>query len=308
MKLIRRKYQYDEDYWRIRDFLRQVFLLNNRRELSWQVYRFDYWRWHGIENMGHGRLEKDVFIWETADGRIVAVLNREAPGSVHLQMHPDGCTSELVEEMIATAEEHLTIPSRNAKRTLRIWTDSQNELHHEILKGRGYIKDSVAEYQRRRPLSKEIPNVAIAEGYTVRALGDDDEFPKRSWVSWRAFHPNEPDDKFEGWDWYRNIQRAPLYRRDLDIVAVAPNGEFASFSTIWFDDVTRTGSFEPVGTAPEHQRLGLGKAVICEGLRRLKLLSATMAYVGSYSLRAHKLYASIGFTEYDLSESWVKEM
>jgi ribosomal protein S18 acetylase RimI-like enzyme len=139
-------------------------------------------------------------------------------------------------------------------------------------------------------------------------LGDEKELPARSLVSWRAFHPNEPDDHYEGWTWYLNVQRAPLYRRDLDLVAVAPGGEFASFCTVWFDDVNRMGVFEPVGTAPAHQRRGLGKAVMCEGLRRLKHLGATLATVGSYSNEAGALYASLGFTEYDLLERWHIEL
>ncbi|HEX6386119.1 MAG TPA: GNAT family N-acetyltransferase [Anaerolineae bacterium] len=57
---------------------------------------------------------------------------------------------------------------------------------------------------------------------------------------------------------------------------------------------------------PAHQRRGLGKAVMAEGLRRAKRLGATMAYVGSYSPAAHALYASVGFTEYDLYEPWLK--
>ncbi len=38
-----------QDYWRLRVFLRDVFLLNNRRPTSWQVARLDYWRWFGVE-------------------------------------------------------------------------------------------------------------------------------------------------------------------------------------------------------------------------------------------------------------------
>ena len=34
MKQTMRMYQDEDDYWRIREFLRQVFLLNGRRELS----------------------------------------------------------------------------------------------------------------------------------------------------------------------------------------------------------------------------------------------------------------------------------
>jgi len=70
--------------------------------------------------------------------------------------------------------------------------------------------------------------------------------------------------------------------------------------------VTRSGAFEPVGTVPAHQRRGLGKAVMAEGLRRLQRIGATMAYVGSYSTEAHRLYEAMGFTEYELNEPWTK--
>ena len=137
-------------------------------------------------------------------------------------------------------------------------------------------------------------------------MGEDDDLPARSWVSWKAFHPDEPDERYQGWAWYRNVQRIPLYRRDLDLVAVAPGGEHAAFSTAWFDDVTRSVVFEPVGTHPDHRRRGLGKAVMAEGLRRAQVLGATLATVGSYSTPAHALYHSLGFTDYDLSQPWDK--
>jgi mycothiol synthase len=308
MKPSMRRYQHEDDYWRIRQFLREVFLLNGRRERSWQVYRFDYWRWHGIENLGHGCLEEDVFLWETDAGQIAAVLNREGPGEVYLQVHPSRRTPDLEEEMIDVAEEHLPVSRSDGRRRLRVWAAEHGSLRQEILLRRGYTKSDWPEYQRHRPLSVPIPEVPVPEGYTVRALGDVEELPARSWASWTAFHPDDPDEAYEGWDWYPNIQRAPLYRQDLDIVAATPDGEIAAFCTVWFDDTTRTGAFEPVGTASAHQRRGLGKAVMCEGLRRLKRMGATLAFVGSYAAPAHALYASVGFTEYDLAEPWAKEV
>ncbi len=107
--------------------------------------------------------------------------------------------------------------------------------------------------------------------------------------------------------WYRNVQRAPLYRRDLDLVAQADDGELAAFCTLWFDDVTRSAAFEPVGTHPNHQRRGLGKALMTEGLRRVRDLGATLCTVGSYSESAGALYAAIGFTAFELNTPWVKE-
>jgi len=308
MKLTMRLYRDEDDYWRIREFLRQVFLLNDRQELSWQVVRFDYWRWHGIENLGQGRLEEDVFIWETGDGRIAAVLNPEGRGEAFLQVDPRLRTWELEEEMIGVAEERLAAPTLDGRRRVRVWANERDEVRQAILMRRGYTKGDWPEYKRRRPLDRPIPEAKPAPGYTVRALGDVEELPARSWASWRAFHPDEPDEDYEGWEWYQNIQRIPLYRRDLDIVAVAPSGVFAAFCTVWYDDVTRTGYFEPVGTAPEHQRRGLGKAVMCEALRRLKRVGGTLATVGGYTTAANALYVSVMSAEHVLSEPWVKEL
>ena len=146
----------------------------------------------------------------------------------------------------------------------------------------------------------------------IRALGDiaadPIELGRRSWVSWRAFHPDAPDDQYarDGGAWYRNIQRAPLYRRDLDLVVVAPDGAHAAFTTVWFDDVTRSGAFGPVGVAPEHHRRGLATAAMNAALQRLQRLGATQATVSGDSVAANGLYASVGFTDHDLLERWVK--
>ena len=312
MNLTMRPYQDEEDYWRIRAFLRRVFLLNDRRELGWQAYRFDYWRWHGVENLGHGSLEEGVLLWETAGGEIGAVLNPEGPGDAFLQLHPGLCTPDLagglLAEMLAVAERRLAVPTGDAKRKLWVWTNEEDEQRHDVLTRRGYTRTAVREHARYRALNGRgalpIPEVSLPAGYFVRALGDVEEHPVRSWLSWRAFHPDEPDEAYEGWEWYANIQRAPLYRRDLDLVAVAPDGSLASFCTIWFDDVTRCAAFEPVGTGREYWRRGLGKAVMSEGLRRAAKLGAMKAFVGSYTVPAHALYASVGFVDYELVVPW----
>jgi ribosomal protein S18 acetylase RimI-like enzyme len=308
MKQKMRSYQNENDYWRIREFLRRVFLLNNMRDLSWQTDHFDYWRWHGIENLGHGQLEKDVFIWETQQGEIVAVLNSEEPGYAYLQVDPGKRTPELETEMLSIAEEKLAVKNPEGQLRLNVFADQGDDLRQDILKHRRYTKSEYWQHHHRRPMSQTVPEPELPDGYRVRALGDVTELPARSFLFWRAFHPDEPDDRYEGWEWYLNIQRAPLYRRDLDLVAVSPKGELVSLCTIWFDDVTRSGSFEPVGTDPDHQRRGLGKAVVHEGLRRLDKLGAVIAFVGSGSVEASEFYTSIGFTELDKSEMWIKDL
>jgi mycothiol synthase len=304
--LTMRPYQTEDDYWRIRAFLRQVMLLNKVREKSWHVARLDYWRWHGIANQGDGQLEQDVFLWETEEGQIASVLNREEAGNAYLQVHPRLRTPELEEEMVALAEERLAV-RREGKQVLAVWTDAQDTQRLDILKRHGYTRGKWAESQWRRDLDTPVPGTSLPPDYTVRALGDVDELPARSWASWKAFHPDAPDDDYEGWEWYLNIQRCPLYRRDLDIVAVAPEGEIVAFTTVWYDDVTRSAYFEPVGTMPAHQRRGLARAILSEGLRRLQRLGAARAFVGGYEPGPNALYSSVLSADHDRSEQWVKK-
>ena len=59
--------------------------------------------------------------------------------------------------------------------------------------------------------------------------------------------------------------RSPVYCHNLDIVAIAPDGQIGAFCIVWMDPVNKVGLFEPVGTHPDYQRKGLGKAVMVEG-------------------------------------------
>jgi mycothiol synthase len=183
MKLTTRPYQTEDDYRRIRAFLRQVMLLNDVREMSWHVSRLDYWRWHVAANCeGRTSIADCIFLWETADGRLAAVLNQEGAGDVHLQVNPELRTPALEEEMLAVAEAHLAA-DRDGRRVLVVWRDDQDAMRLELLKRRGYNRGRWTESQWRRDLDAPIPGVSVPSGYTVRALGDVDELPARSWAS-----------------------------------------------------------------------------------------------------------------------------
>jgi mycothiol synthase len=306
MKITMRPYQDEEDFWRIRAFLRQVLILNDLREKSWHVARLDYWRWHVIDNCHDcGPVESVTFLWETQDGQIAAVLNPEPMGDAFLQLHPALCTPSLQQEMLAVAEQHLAKGEPDGRRSLRVYANADDPVFQEFLARQGYTKTSDTEYMHRRMLSDPLPKAPLPEGFTVRSLGDVDELPARSWLSWKGFHADEPDENYEGWQWYLNVQRCPLYRRDLDLVVAAPNGELAAYCTIWYDDVTRSAYYEPVATHPHYHRRGLGKAVMSEGLRRLQRMGALAAFVSGYSTAANALYTSIA-PDCTLSEAWLR--
>jgi hypothetical protein len=140
MKLTLRPYRNEEDYWRMRQFLREVMLLNNLHQCSWHVARLDYWLWFANPDLEKFDLTQVVFLWETETGEIAAALNPEGKGQAYLQVHPKYRTPELEEEMIVTAEEHFKHPNREGKMRVLVFSDSKDSLRHDILKRRGYQK------------------------------------------------------------------------------------------------------------------------------------------------------------------------
>jgi ribosomal protein S18 acetylase RimI-like enzyme len=193
---------------------------------------------------------------------------------------------------------------------LYVWAPDQDRARGDLLGRRGYTKRDRPEVQWRRSLAAPLGDVAVAPGYTIRSLGDGLELLERCYASGLGFHEGDLSyavDNRNDPTWYRNIQTAPLYRRDLDLVAVAPDGAIAAFCTLWFDDVTRSAYFEPVATVPAHRRRGLGRAVMGEALRRAQRMGATIAFVSGAGPAANGLYRAVMGPQYDRYERWVRE-
>ncbi len=307
MKLNSRPCTNEEDFWHARNFLRDIFLLNGRLEHSWNVARLDYWRWHYIKTCNIlESVEKGMMLWENIDGNIIAALNHLGGSELRLHIHPHFRSAELENEILAYAEENFFTMTNNGRRYVYLPIFEDDTQRQEIAQNRGYKKQAGWGHHYRRNLDSAIPDTPLPSGYAIRSMGAAEEHPARSWASWRAFHNDEPDANYDGdYSWCRNLQSAPLYRRDLDIVAVAPNGSIASFCTIFYDDYTRSAVTVVVGTAAEHWRRGLGKAVITEGLRRLKEVGCTLVFSTAHEEPANFLYRSV-MQEMKITDTWVK--
>jgi mycothiol synthase len=303
-----RAYRGEKDYQRVRDFLVETYGIT-RLHHNWCIERWDYWRYFVKPLLaelkgGQPWNGTDIRLWETEEGQLVGVAHPEDPGQAFLQIHPD--YRHLEDEMAAWAEQHLAVPTKDGKsRVLNLWGYDYDAERHAVLARRGYQGPVHIGYKRRRAMDKPIPEVEIPEGYTVQSLRANNDLKLRCAVSSAAFGPPAMSTEV-----YRSLQTAPAYRLDHDLVAVAPDGAFVSFCIVWFDAVNRIGMFEPVGTHSDHRQRGLGKAVMCEGLRRLAALGATIAYVGvgGDNVAANRLYESVGFTEFDRECRWQKEL
>lgn len=299
-------YPSEDDYWRVRNFLREVFLLNDRLENSWHVARLDHLRYHFIDTCHVFESIKDgMALWEGGDEKIASVVTGLGEGEFRLHFHPQFLEVELVEAMLSWVETQLAVMD-GKKNTVYLPVFEQDHFLQEILLRSGYTKQSGKSRHWWRDLDAPVELAPVPEGYVVRSMGGLDEHPARSWASWRAFHSDEPSADYDGdYSWYLNFQSAPLYRRDLDIVAVTETGETASFCTVSYDDYTRSAVCVLVGTAAEHWRRGLGKVVITEGMWRARHLGCTRIFATAYDPPANALYGSV-LQNHRVAETWSK--
>lgn len=300
MRPVMRAYAGESDYWRVRAFLRGL-LLRNRLHLSmWHVSRWDYWRWHVLLNCEPQPMDQVVALWEADGGTLAAVLNPDNRGDAFFQVDPRHRSAALDRELLAAAEERLPAPDGR----LNVWVPASDAAWSELLDSAGYRPTDDVEHVRAAVLDA-LPDGDPPLGYRIRPVTDED-FPARGDLSLRVFHPTPDGSTAMTLDEYRNIQRAPLYRRDLDLVAESTEGELAGFAGIWFDDVTRTAQVEPMGVDAPHRQRGVGRALLLEAMRRAARLGAVMAFVGSYGAAAHALYESVGLRTVERLVAWTR--
>lgn len=174
-------------------------------------------------------------------------------------------------------------------------------VREDLLRASGYRPTEKVVILRSRPVDAFTPEPALPHGYTLRHVATEADIDSRAAVYELAF-----DDELMPPALHHAVTRAALYRPELDLVVVAPDGTLAAFATVWYDPANRAGIFEPVGCAPAHQRRGLARAVMHAGLRRLLNLGAATALVSTGARRApaNRLYEAVGFREVARLVAW----
>jgi mycothiol synthase len=141
-----------------------------------------------------------------------------------------------------------------------------------------------------------LPLLALPGGFHVRSLaGDASEVADRAAAHREVWHPWTVGEVTD--EQYARFMRVPGYDRDLDVVAVAPDGTIAAYVNGWLDPVNRIGDFGPVGAREAYRRQGLTRAVLLEALRRMKArgMNRVCVSTGEDNVAARGLYESIGF-------------
>ncbi len=205
--------------------------------------------------------------------------------------------SPLAWEMYDWAEEQIAalVRRRKGDEIRTMWVAERDDVLIFHLERRGFVRSRSHMLQYQRWLEGSIISPALPEGFYVRRMAGEREAPARAAAMHAAFESDAPMESYL--QRYLGFMRSPVYRPELDIVAIAPDGKVVAFCQGWLDFTNQVGLFEPVGTHPEYRGMGLGKAVLAEGMRRMMAfgMRSVIVCADHDNLAAQRLYQAAGF-------------
>ena len=257
----------------------------------------DWWRW--TANPGDGI--KNAQLW--FDGDDLIAIAWPGVGQVDLLVHPEH--REIEPLMLEWTEEQPLARSvdKEGRTGIRTWSFDGDEVRKETLRRAGYERTDEALCFRHRADLTDVPIPTVPEGYLIRHVMGEQDLERRVEAHRDAFAPSKMTVEK-----HCNVMHSLTYRPELDLVVEAPDGSFAAYCLVWFDERNRFGIFEPVGCHSDYRQRGLTRAVMYEGMRRMRELGATRAFVNSKlgEPAATALYESVGLPVLDENHAWVK--
>jgi GNAT superfamily N-acetyltransferase len=291
------------DYEKIMDFFREIYVQTGKQH-CWLPQRWEYAEYNCnplYMERGWDDWKKYIHIWEEED-KIVAIAHKETKYEVFLQIRPD--YEFLANEMINIIENTVPLEKHGNECELNLFINGSKSWIDNILVQRGYIKNDECSYYNVQNLNNVYIPI-LPDGLHIVDGNDIKDQKSRLLCCHLGFHSDDEPDRLPVKDFY--MEYAPTYRADLQLMTQDNKANLCSYCMIWYDEKIKVGMFEPVCTRKDYRMRGIGKAMIIEGLRRLKEIGAEKAYVMSWGDNRRRFYNSTGFITYDTEYPWKKK-
>ncbi len=216
----------------------------------------------------------NVRLWEE-NGVLQAVAVVQMPWFALDYTYAPVC-DHLLPEILAWGMQRMTAiaQERADELPLALYLTPQRAAHIPLVEAHGFQHDEGWDIVHlARGLNEPIPPVTLPEGFAFRPMNGQV-------AAYVDLHQTAFGSKNMRESWRARTLTMPEYRPELDLFIVDSADQPVAFSIGWL--LGDEGQIEPLGVHPDYQRLGLGRAVLLEGLRCLQMAGATRAYIHSY--------------------------
>jgi mycothiol synthase len=231
------------------------------------------------------------FAWPGADGE-------------HFDMFSLPDYRSLEREMLAYSMNYLKTVAGDAPVTVEVFCYNGDTPRTSLLEQAGFTRTDDFVHYWLYDLTDPLPESTLPQGYHLSSVKESRlEAEARTALHRSAFTASRLTAAK-----YQAVMHAPTYRPELDLVVTTPEGELAAFALAWFDPSNKIGMFDPVGCHADYQRRGLARAIMLDGLRKLKALGGLMAILCSSGrdAGATRFYQAVGFKQRDRLYTWTK--
>lgn len=255
--------------------------------------------------------ERDLRLWEQ-NGRLVAYASlfslhdAEEPNvRLNFKVHPQARGNGVEEAVLAWSEQRVAEIASEHERDrylLRPHAFERDTARLALLARHGFTPDHYF-YRMRLDLNDELPSIPLPPGYRLRPFRGAEEVEQwvemfnLSFIDHWGFAPVSAEEVLHD-------LKDPAYRAELDLLAEAADGTLAGFCYGTINPEANAlsghneGHIDVLGTRRGHRRIGLGRALLLAGVRRLAeegVESVTLGVDATSPTGANRLYESVGF-------------
>jgi mycothiol synthase len=224
----------------------------------------------------------DAAYWEDSNGHVVGFAAWQIYwATLDFFILPDPAMQEVETSLFTWANERFHERDTERGYPLPYWIElrDDDQERQRVAKRHGFLLD----YDFRSVVLQhsliEIPRVPLLpDGFLVRPLKGEQEAAAYAELHRTAFVSDSMTT-----EWRRRTLHMPQYQNGLDLVVSAPDGSLAGFCVAWLEPLRHIAQIEPIGVHPRFYRLGLGRVLLSEMLRRLKEREATSVIIEPFS-------------------------